>query len=379
VNILEGYQVLDLTDEKGLLCPKLLANMGAEVIRIEEPGCAVSRIYANGGKHCISLNIRTQKGQALFKRLVKDTDIIVESFSPGYLASMELNYDSLSRSNPRLIMASITHFGQTGPFRDYKSSDLVASALGGQMYVCGEPGKPPLKPFGSQAYSNASLFAANGILLAIWRRHTSGKGQYIDISIHECLAASLDHVLVRYFYEEVVAERQGSLYWNNAFRIFPCQNGYILLSIFYQWETLMELLDSEGMADDLRENKYRDRAEIENNLDHVIAILERWTLRHSVNELVELGQLMHFPWANIASIPEVVNNPQLQAREFFKEEFSDPGKSYQYPGAPVKMSESAWQINPRIPITGEYNREIYLKRSGLADEEMEDLARDGVI
>ena len=119
------------------------------------------------------------------------------------------------------------------------------------MSVCGEPDKPPLKPFGPQAYNTACLFAANGILLALWQRHTSGKGQYIDISVHESVAATLDHVLVRYFYEGEVAQRQGSLYWNKAFRIFPCKDGYILLSLLHQWETLVEWLDSEGMAEDL--------------------------------------------------------------------------------------------------------------------------------
>ena len=248
MSILDGCRVIDLADEKGLLCSRLLADMGAEVIRIQKPGEEVSQVYANFGKRCISLNIENQAGRRLLMQFVPQVDVIVESFSPGYLDSLGLGYPALSRINPRLILASITGFGQTGPDRLKKSSDLVASASGGQLYVCGEPGQPPLKPYGSQTYFTACLFAANGILLALWRRHTSGKGQQIDISIHECVAATLDHVLVRYFAEGEVAQRQGSLYWNKAFRIFPCRDGHILLSLFQNWNTLVEWLASEGMA-----------------------------------------------------------------------------------------------------------------------------------
>jgi len=277
-------------------------------------------------------------------------------------------------------MASITNFGGTGPARNLMSSDLVASALGGQLFVCGEPDKSPLKPFGPQTYLTASLFAANGIMLALWQRHITGNGQQIDISLHECVAATLDHVLVRYFYEGIVAQRRGSLYWNNAFRVFPCQDGYILLSLFQQWETLVEWLDSEGIAGDLTDKKWLDEMEREKNIDHIIAVLEKWTLNHTVDELLETGQLMRFPWANVASIPEVVDNPQLYERGYFSEVI-DPqsGKRYRYPGAPVKMNEDSWQVNPHIPKTGEFNQEFYLYRIGLTRIEMERLEREGVI
>jgi benzylsuccinate CoA-transferase BbsE subunit len=298
--VLNGCRVLDLTDEKGSFCSGLLAGMGAEVIRL-------------------SLNIESVKDRALLKRIIKSIDVLIESFSPGYLGSLGLDYARIRKTNPGLVMASITHFGQSGPYRDFKSSALVSTALGGQMSVCGELDKPPLKPFGPQAYNTAGLFAANGILLALLQRHQSDRGQYIDISIHECVAATLDHVLVRYFSEGEVAKRQGSLYWNNAFRIFPCKDGDILLSLSYQWETLVEWLDSEGMAEDLKEKKWLDEAMRRKNIDHIIEVLEKWTRTHTVNELVETGQLMRFPWASVNRISDVVDNPQLNARGFFLE------------------------------------------------------------
>jgi benzylsuccinate CoA-transferase BbsE subunit len=377
---LDNCRAIDLTDEKGMLCSRLLADLGAEVVRIENPGQEVKRVYANSGKRSITLNIESQKGRNLFKRIVATRDIIVVSFPPGYINSLGLDYSELTKINPGLIMASLTNYGQAGSYRDYQSSDLVSAAMGGQMSVCGEADKPPLKPFGPQAYNTACLFAANGIMLAIWQRHTSGKGQYIDISIHESVAATLDHVLVRYFSGGEVAKRQGGLYWNNAFRIFPCKDGYILLSLLHQWETLVEWLDSEGMAEDLKDNKWQSAAERRNNIDHIIQVLGKWARTHNANELVQLGQLMHFPWAKVASIPEVVSSPQLNERGFFIESIDpDSGKSFKYPGAPYKMSRSPLLINPAVPAAGEYNREFYRHTLELTEAEIATLAREGVI
>jgi benzylsuccinate CoA-transferase BbsE subunit len=294
------------------------------------------------------------------------------------MASVGLGYSDLSGINPRLVVASITAFGQSGPYRDYKSCDIVAEALGGWLSVTGEP-QAPLKLSGNQAYHTASLFAANGILLALWHRHATGQGQYIDISIMECVAATLDHVLVRYFYEGVVSKRQGSLHWNNAFRVFPCKDGHILLSLSQQWETLVEWLASEGMAADLAEEKWRDRDERNRGIDHVIEVLEGWTSSHTVGELVEKGQLMHFPWAAVTTLPEVLESPQLAARDYFTEVEFPGGEKYRVPGAPVKMGRSPWRAGGRVPAIGEHNREIYGGELGLSEREVASLVEKGVI
>ncbi len=331
---LSGYRVLDLTDEKALLCGRFLADMGAEVIRIEEPGTPPTFSWENLGKRSLTLDVQLKAGQELFKRLVKKADVLIESHPPGHLEALGLGYSQLARVNPRLIMASVTPFGQGGPYRDYKSCDLVASALGGQLYVTGEPGKPPLKPFGNQSYYLGSLFAAIGVLLALWNRHSSGKGQHIDISLQECVVATLDHVLVRYFYEDEVAKRQGSLHWNNAFRVFPAKDGYVLLSLFYQWETLVEWLASEDMAENLIDEKWQGRDYRLEHIDRVIEVLERWTKRHSKAELVEKAQLMRFPWAEVASPSDLLASPQLKARKFWLD-VEYLGQRYKLPGSGV--------------------------------------------
>jgi benzylsuccinate CoA-transferase BbsE subunit len=331
---LSDYRVLDLTDEKALLCGRFLADMGAEVIRIEKPGTPPTFSWENLGKRFITLDLELKAGRALFTKLVEEADALIESHPPGHLEALGLGYTQLAQVNPRLIMASVTPFGQNGPYRDYKSSDLVASAMGGQLYVTGEAALPPLKPFGNQSYYLGSLFAAIGILLALMRRHASGKGQHIDISLQECAAAALDHVLVRYFYQDEVAQRQGSLHWNNAFRVFPARDGYVLLSLFYQWETLVEWLESKGMAEDLTEEKWQDRDYRLEHIDHIIEVLERWTKKHSKAELVEKAQLMRFPWAEVASVSDLLASPQLKARKFWLD-VEHLGQRYKLPGSGV--------------------------------------------
>jgi crotonobetainyl-CoA:carnitine CoA-transferase CaiB-like acyl-CoA transferase len=274
-NILAGYRVLDLAGAPGALCLKLLKNMGAIVI-LADPG----------------------KDPARFRELVTGADIIVESTTPGLLASLGFSYAEISKMNPRLIMASITPFGQNGPHKDLKASDLTLQAMGGWLSVTGEADRP-LKLTGNQAYNTASLFAMNGILLALHQRHETDKGQHIDVSILECVAATLDHVLVRYYYEGVISERQGSRTWNNTFDILPCKDGFILISIHRQWETLAALMAVDGMADDLAEVKWQDRETRNAGIGHIIEVLGRWTLKLKADELEELGQLMHFPWAAV--------------------------------------------------------------------------------
>jgi len=332
-SILSGCRVLDLTDDKGRLCSRWLADTGAEVVRIEKPGESADFHWENLGKRSVTLDIELKPGQELFRRLLETADVLVESHSPGYLDSIGLGYNQLNKINPRLIMASITPFGQSGPYSGYKSSDIVSSAMGGQLFLNGQPGSPPLKAFGSQSYYLASLFAAVGVMLAIYHRHASGRGQHIDISLQECTAAALDHVLVRYFYQGEVAKRQGSLHWNNAFRVFPAKDGYVLLSLLYQWPTLVEWLAAEGMAEDLADEKWLDRDYRLEHIDHVIEVLERWAKTHPAAELVDKGQAMRFPWAEVASVSQLLASPQLKARGFWTE-IEHQGKKYRFP-API--------------------------------------------
>src|SRR4030043_1096391 len=174
-------------------------------------------LHNNTNKLGITLNLEHSEGKRIFRRLVDRVDVVVESFSPGYLKDLGLSFEILSGTNPKLILVSVTGFGENGPRSQYKSCDLIASAFGGQMYVSGSPSTPPLKAFGEQSYNTASLFAAIGILLALRKRNLSGEGEHIDISLQEAVASTLEHVMIQYFYGRIVPKRQGGVHWNNAF------------------------------------------------------------------------------------------------------------------------------------------------------------------
>src|SRR4030042_248003 len=249
---LGNIRILDLADEKASFCSKLLADLGAYVIKVEKPGGDSSRKigpflenlthperslffhYNNTNKLGITLNIENSAGREIFFRLIKRADVVVETFPTGYLEELGLGFEVLSEINPGLILVSVAGFGQNGPRSKYKSCDLVASAFGGQMFVSGSSSTPPLKPFGEQSYYTASLFAAIGILLALRKRVHTGRGEHIDISLQESVASTLDQVMVRYFNEMLITKRLGNPYWNNSFFILSCKDGYILIAPFQQ-------------------------------------------------------------------------------------------------------------------------------------------------
>ena len=396
--VLEGIRILDIADEKASFCAKLLADFGACVIKVEKPGGDSSRKigpfwhnlpqperslsfqYNNTNKLGITLDLEHPAGREIFTKLLKRTDAVIETFPRGYLKELGLEYEILNEISPRIILVSVTAFGQDGPRSQYKSCDLVASAFGGQMYVSGSPSTPPLKPFGEQSYYTASLYAAIAILLALRKRTHTGRGEHIDISLQEAVVSTLEHVMVRYFYERVVAQRQGGLHWNNSFCILPCKDGHILVTLAQQWETLVEWLDSEGMAEDLKDEKYNEEEYRIRRLDHIIQVLERWTQTHSAKELFELGQLMSFPWAPVFSPAKVLDNPQLKARQFFVDvDYPEIGTSFKYPGIPYQFRYSPSNRWKRAPLLGEHNLEIYQRELGLSVEEIRRLSSVGAI
>jgi benzylsuccinate CoA-transferase BbsE subunit len=396
--LLAGIRVLDLADEKASFCSKVLADLGAHVTKVEKPGGDPSRRigpfwknsghpeesltfgYNNTNKRGVTLNLESAAGRELLAGLIRNTDVIVESFPPGYLDGLGLSFEFLSGVNPRIIMVSVTAFGQNGPRRGFKSCDLVASALGGQMHVCGSPSSPPIKAYGQQSYLTASLYAAVGVLLALRKRAKAGMGDHIDISLQEAVASTLEHVMIRYFHEQVVAKRRGNRHWNDFFCILPCKDGFIHLTPLVEWETLVDLLDSEGKAEDLKDVKWKNESYLTEHLDHVIEVLGQWTKGYKVDELFQLGQLMRFPWAPIRSPNEILNCPQLKARGFFVGvEHPDLGLVQKYPGLPYRFNPRHSMPRKRAPLAGEDNLRVYQGELGLSDEEFETLSRKGII
>jgi crotonobetainyl-CoA:carnitine CoA-transferase CaiB-like acyl-CoA transferase len=396
-SLLGGVAVIDLADETGWFCSKLMAGLGAQVIRIEQPvknigvsgmsaetdADAIQRhasyAYNNAGKLGITLNLNSIEGRQIFRRLAAADDI-VETFQPGYLTTLEIDYVNLSKSHPEIIMTSITGFGLTGLRAGYKSCDIVASAEGGQMYVCGDPEASPLMPYGQQPYYTASLSAAIGTLLALRSRRITGKGQHIDISLQETTSAAVEHVLFRYFHEGIVSRRQGGMHWNNAACTFPCSDGFMFITFNREWEMLVDLLDAEGLAADLKSEEWNDEEYRRANVKHIVDVISAWTLSHTTAELFELGQLMRLTWAPVCKPGDVISNPQMKARRFFSPLTSSVNQILDtIPNLPYVFNTIPRQASHQAPSPGEHNRLVFVEKLGLSPVELESLQKEGII
>ena len=361
--LLAGICILDLADEQGSFCSKLLADLGATVIKIETPAGDPSRTsqsfyYHNLNKLGITLDLRAPEGNRIFHTLIQNADALVESFSPGHLETLHLGHAQLRRINPRLIHLSITGFGQTGRKRAYHSCDSVQAAFGGQMHASGIPAGKPLKLFGPQSGYAASLFGANAVLLALRQRKSTGRGRHIDLSIHEAVVSTLDHVMIDYFQNRMTPDRSTDDPQSESFFTFPCKDGYIEIPLLRNGDTLLELVNSETKKKKLgaewKDADYRNK--------HYLLFytaVTGWTARHTKRELFQLGQTMGFPWAPIESPEDVIRSPQLKARRFFaRTALAGKRRSLSVPGLPYKFS-TFFPLPPKpAPSKGERNRQV---------------------
>lgn len=395
---LSDLRVLDLTDIKGALCAKLFGDMGADVIKIESPsGDAMRTIgpfldgpphrdrsllywFYNTSKRGVTLNLQHPEGRALLAQLVTKVDVVVESFAPGTLKKWDLGYEQLKQLNPQLVLTSITPFGQTGPYRDYASSDTIAEALGGMIYTNGFPEDAPLRAIGLQAYHSASFFAAIGTMSALWARDTIGEGQWVDISIQEAAAAAVEHVAPFYHQGLGVQTRQGSLHWSRYFRVAKCRDGYLMHCALGDWTSLVEWVKADNKAQDLSEPQWEDQVYRKEHAEHMFDVLDEWAKDYSVAELMEGAQLRRIPYAMVRPPESLVNDPQLNARGFFSDiEHPELGRTVRYPGGPFFFTVSPWRIARRPPLLGEHNMEIYQSELGIDAGRLQALAQERII
>jgi crotonobetainyl-CoA:carnitine CoA-transferase CaiB-like acyl-CoA transferase len=361
--LLKNILVLDLADEQGSFCSKLLADLGATVIKIESSEGDPARnnlsfYYHNTNKLGVVLDLEKQKGKQSFFRFLEKADVLIETWTPRCIRTLNLNHKQLRRINPAIVHVSITGFGQSGPKRTYHSADMVASASGGQMHVCGAHKTPPVKLSGPQPFYAASLFAANAALLGLRKRKITGKSCHIDLSIQEAVASTLDHVMIDYFHEGKIAGRDAGIQ-NDSFAMLRCKDGYIQIPIFRNWETLIELMDSEGKAADLLESKWRRKTYRAKHNDHIVEVVEGWAGNHTRQDLFKLGQVMQFPWAPIESPHEVLRSPQLKARRFFaRTQIPGSKAGIIVPRLPYKFSAFASPALKPAPALGEHTHSI---------------------
>ena len=371
--------IVDMADELGSFASRLLADLGARVIKIEKPGgdpsrhlgpflrddgfsgvgASLSFAYHNANKLGIILDIEGKEGLRSLSAILREADVLIEAFPAGYLGSLGLSRGRLKRINPALIHLSITGFGKTGHRRAFPSCDSVLSACSGQMYVSGAPEGPPLALPGRQSCYASSLFGAVAILLALRSRRATGEGIFIDLSAQEALASTLDHVMVDYFSAGAITRRKGNDYGSGLSSILPCRDGHIEVTILQNWETLPELMASVGKAEDLAGREWRDEAYRAAHFDHITEVVGKWTKGYDRMELFELGQAMRFPWAPLCSFSEVLQSPQLAARRFFVETALPGGRAkIPCPGLPFKISSFSQNPPKPAPLPGEHTAQL---------------------
>lgn len=412
-SLLEGIRILDLTDDKGMLCGRMLADIGADVIKVEKPcGDPARRIgpfyhnithpekslywFAyNLNKRGITLDIETSDGQELFRKLVATADVVVESFPVGYMKKLGLSYSALSKINPRISVASISPFGQTGPYKNYKASDLTGMAMGGYVYLCGDPDRPPIRMGFPQAYINAASEAAAAIMVAIYYRDSSGKGQYIDVSMQQSVVMSTMQAVPFWMLDHSNLERSG------AFRVglssharsrqtWPCKDGSVNFVIYggragaTRNTNLVKWMAEENMAPEfLRKLDFHtfDMFGVtQEGMDELEDPICKFFQSHTKEELLKEGAKRQVSVVPVCSPSEVVNSTQLKARDFWIDvEHPELGEKIKYPGWAIKFSKTPCQLRYRPPLIGEHNMEIYHNELGLSTDEIVMLAQSKVI
>ena len=412
--LLSPYRVLDLSNELGFLCGKILGDLGADVIKIEPPGGDPARRFGpfygdqpdpekslfwfgfNNNKRGITLNLESARGRELFAQLVAKADFVIETFTPGYLDSLNLGYTALAKINSRLVLTSITPFGQTGPYSKFKASDIEIMALSGCMSLTGDPDRPPLRVTFPQSYGWTSSYAAMGALIAHYHRELTSEGQQVDVSAQACLLWAFSHAHTFWDLNRQVEKRAGSFMTGRSItgakmRVFwPCQDGYLNFIIYggeagrRTNQALVEWMDSKGMApDSLKQKDWKafdiaqvGQEEIDRMEEPIESFFKGVTKAEFFKEVVK-RQMLGYP---VASVKEIFADPQHEARSFWQTiEHPELQTSFEYPGGFAKFSDGACRIWRPAPLIGEHNQEIYGQELGMSPAKIAELQKQGVI
>lgn len=413
--LLSGYRALDLTDDKGFLCGRILGDFGADVIKIEPPGGDPSRNIGpyykdepdpegslywfayNANKRGITLDIRKPEGRILFERFAESADFIIESSPPGYMDRIGLGYDLLHEMNPGLILTSITPFGQTGPWRDYKGSDIALWALSSYMYVEGDADRAPVRFGFPQSYLHAGLEAAVSSLVALHYRQAGGEGQWIDVSAQQSLIMVNLQNQQHWDLARFIPRRAGPCIhrsgakWAYQRRIWQCRDGFVCFILMAGEtgapgnEALTKWLDSEGLAPECMKRmewrRYNIRADeiTVQDYDDITASLMEFFSRHTKAELYSEAIKRRIPLYPCNTTEDLRKDDHLAQREFWQEVYHpELGETLIYPRPCMLMSGADSKIRQRAPLIGEHNREVY-GEAGLTVEEQAGLQARGII
>lgn len=394
---LNSYKVLEVGHYVAApYCGKLLAGFGAEVIKIEKPGVGdgarrvgpflkdipdpeTSALYLwlNTNKKSVTLDLKSETGQSIFLQMVKDTDIVLENLKPGSAEKMGITYPVLSKVNPGIIVTSISNFGHSGPYRDYKGAENVLQAIAGLSYVTGEPDREPLPIGGNQAQYQGGANAFEATLAALWYRETGGEGQHIDISLMESISQILENLDVRWEYQKEISQRTGRRWVGRAaWGLYPCADGWasIVSGPPRRWEAVSNLMEEPLLANP----DYATGQGSVNFREEIESLMMPWLKSHTKEEIYHAGQEAGIPFAMVCDFADILKSPQLKARGYFVEIDHPKTGPLIYPGAPAKMVATPW-VDGRSPLLGEHNVEVLGGRYGYSQKELVELRARGVI
>ena len=394
---LEGLKVLELGQLiAGPFASRLLAEFGAEVIKVEPPGkgdpIRTWRVVENGtslwwyvqsrNKKSITIDLKHHEGQELIRGLIKEIDILIENFRPGTLEKWGLGYEELKKINPGLIMIRVSGYGQDGPYKDKPGFGSIGEAMGGLRYLTGYPDQPPVRVGISIGDSLSSLYAVIGALMAVYHRdvHGTGEGQVIDVALYESVFSLMESVLPEYDRAGMIRERSGSMLPGiTPSNTYVCADGKFMVigangdAIF---KRLMYAMGREDFAEDPRFENNAKRSEHAEFLDDLI---EEWTKSLPFEVVKECLDKAGVPAGSIYSVEDIVNDPHYQARKMIQEVAVDGLGMLKMPGIVPKMSETPGEIEWAGPKLGHHTEDVLGTKLFLTEEQIKDLKAKGVI
>lgn len=394
--ILTGIRVLEFSNYlAGPYATTMLADMGAEVIKVERIGGEVDRElgpYAPNGESLIggvvisrnkkgtTLNLRSEKGKEILHELVSCSDVVLHNFTSGSREAKALDYESLKKVNPTIILISISGFGMTGPYAGRPAFDSIAQALCGGMSYTGFPGNPPVKSAVNWVDYSTAIHAALGIMLALYHRSQTGKGQMIDLAMLDVAVAALGvaGVAAEYKLNGTIRQQIGNNSFYNFSNSFQSKDGWVMISAPGEalWRRLLETIGREDLKDDPR---FKDDTTRGQNRDIIEPIVGAWTKERTTKEILEKLTQARVPCDQINNVAQMFEHPQIKARETLVDvEYPDIGM-VPLTGITIKMSETPGTIETRAPQVGEHNQDVYGKLLGLTPQEISQLEAEGVI
>jgi len=390
-----GVRVLDMSRVlAGPFCGMLLADMGADVIKLEVPGSgddsrefppfkdgqSLYYVNLNRGKRSITLNLKTERGKTLFLELVRQCDVLIENFRPGTMERLGLGYDRLREANPRLVYAAISGFGQTGPYRDRPGYDIIGQAMGGLLSITGWPDSPPTRSGTAIGDILSSLFCCIGILAALNIRERTGLGQMVDVSLVDSVFAALENIPQKYYVEGHIPGRIGNRYeFIYPYDTFRARDGWVVIGIANDaiWARFLEVSGLRSLGEDPR---YRTNNLRVGNHEPLREALEAWTLAHGKAEIVKLLNEARVPSCPIYDVKEASEDPHISQARGMVVDLDQPGLGkVKVQGNPIKMSATGPVPRGPAPALGGDTEGVLRELLGVASQEYKRLVESGVV